>query len=225
MTNARKRPETGTPREPNLKKAALLAASALSLITLTTFMAAPAQAQGFINMKKETLQDASSFYMSRRQVQIIDNSPIVNYSGGGGPGAQGAPAAGFGGNMGRAPLQRAGFQSYSTGMPQYAPQNLPHVNNGVPPKQEPRPNPGPRSMSAKAGGLSNSKGGAGASAGGSGPGKHSAPNTVSAYNTYKGYSPATTPQPQGAGSGGGLNSSTAVQGSILHWSKRNRGGQ
>lgn len=229
MKTVKLSPNNGNWCDPALKMATSFAAgSMLALVTLTTLMAGPAGAQGFINMKKDSLQDASSFYMSRRQVQIIDNSPIVNYqSGGGGQGAPQGGGAGFGGNMAPAPLQRAGFQSYSTGMPQYAPQNLPHVNNGVPQRQEPRPNSGPRSLQARAGGLSNSRGGQGAGYSGKGPGgKGQQPNTVSAYNTYRGYSPANTPQPQpGAAAGSGLNTQTNVRASILHWSKRPRGGQ
>lgn len=213
-------------------------AAALSILALWGLGASAAQAQGFIKGNKGDLPDASGFYMSRRQYQIIDDGPVVRNSAG-----QIVPSSqvGFGSNIGgrQAPLKRAGFQSYSSGMPQYSPQNLPRVNNGVPTQPAVAPG-GPDSLTAKA--MKMGKSGKGkstktaSSKGGSVAGKPGAKqpvNSVSAYNTYKGYSPVAagnTPVEQApagaAGSAGsGMNSSTNVRGSILHWSRKRSSGQ
>lgn len=180
-----------------------------------------ASAQGFRSTSQSSrdgLSDGSSFYMSRRQYQVVDDSPIVKYSGGGQP----APSGGFGGAG--APLPRAGFQSYSSSINQnyVPPQNLPKVNNGVPPKP-PTPPPvaapkGPKSNKAKAGKLSSGK-----------PATAQVPTAqgTHAYDSYKGYNPAASlpygTAPAGSEAGAGQSSATNVKGSVLHWSRRRRG--
>ncbi|MBX9942256.1 MAG: hypothetical protein K2Y32_23545 [Candidatus Obscuribacterales bacterium] len=208
----------------------------LALSALFTMATESAEAQ-FTKGRREDLPDASGFYMSRRQYQIIDDGPVVRNSAG-----QVVPAnqAGFGSNIGGsgAPLQRAGFQSYSSNLPQYNPSLLPKVNNGVPLQPAATPG-GPNSLTAKALNMgkkksTKSKGGGSSKSSGSKPaGKPSASNQVSAYNTYKGYSPAASANlpleqsnvgiAEGGSAGSGMNSSTNVRGSVLHWSKRRNG--
>jgi hypothetical protein len=112
-----------------LNKALLLAFTCVALCPVTV---SSASAQTFMKGRKEDLPDASGFYMSRRQYQIIDDGPVVRNSQG-----QVVPAnqAGFTSNVGagRAPLQRAGFMPYSSG--HLKQQNLPKVNNGADPGQ------------------------------------------------------------------------------------------
>lgn len=211
-----------------LNKALLLAFTCVALCPVTV---SSASAQTFMKGRKEDLPDASGFYMSRRQYQIIDDGPVVRNSQG-----QVVPAnqAGFTSNVGagRAPLQRAGFMPYSSGLPQYNQQNLPKVNNGVP--DQPAPvfgSGGPSALSARAnsykGSKKSSKGG-GSGSGGSQAGKPK-PNTVSAYNTYKGYSPAnptsnaeklSTSGGSGTGVSASTSTSTSVKGSVWHWNKK-----
>lgn len=188
-------------------------------IALAIACSNPAQAQGGFGGKRD-LQDASQFYMSRRQVQVIDDSPIIKTGNG-----QLAPA-GANGINGGAPLQRAGFSSYTSSMPTItAP--LPKVNNGVP---KPDPIGGGsaggsntyKNAKAKAGALSNSKGKPKAAAK-----TPAAPSGVQSYGEYRGYST------QGAGeyalSNGGAaassSTSTNVRGSVLHWSRKRKSGQ
>src|SRR5580704_13104005 len=88
-------------------------------------------AQGFIN-KKQDLPDAAHFYMSRMQVQYVDDGPIVTHqsnpgSDQGGGGIPGVPPG----------LPKAGFQQYSNAVPQLQ-TSLPKVNNGVPTKLPPQ---------------------------------------------------------------------------------------
>jgi len=206
-----------------LHKALLLAFTCAALLPLS---ASDASAQSFMKGRKEDLPDASGFYMSRRQYQIIDDGPIVRNSAG-----QIVPAnqAGFTSNVGagRAPLQRAGFMPYSSGLPQYNQQNLPKVNNGVP--DQPAPvfgSGGPSALSARANSYKGSKKSASKS---SKSGKPTT-NTVSAYNTYKGYSPAapqsaaeklsTSGGNAGAGVAASTSTSTSVKGSVWHWNKK-----
>lgn len=207
----------------------------LALSALFTLATESAEAQ-FTKGRREDLPDASGFYMSRRQYQIIDDGPVVRNSAG-----QVVPAgqAGFSSNVGGgAPLQRAGFQSYSSNLPQYNPSLLPKVNNGVPLQPAATPG-GPNSLTAKALNMGKKKstkskgGGSGKSSGSKPAGKPSASNQVSAYNTYKGYSPAASANlpleqsnvgiAEGGSAGSGMNSSTNVRGSVLHWSKRRNG--
>lgn len=159
----------------------------VALIT-TIGLAAPVLAQ-------DGRQDPNfkHFYMARQQVQVIDESPIItNQTGGGGQAGGGAPA-------GAQPLPKAGFQSYFQGSPQ-APNNLPKVFNGVPPKLPPAPN----AMNAQAGKLKPKK-----AAAKSYPG-------LKAYKPYSGYGGST---PSGDASGGSSTSSN-VHGSVLHWRRK-----
>lgn len=138
------------------------------------------------------------FYMARQQVQVIDESPIItNQTGGGGAAGQGAAP------QGAQPLPRAGFQSYFQGSPM-APNSLPKVFNGVPPKLPPA---GPSAMSGQAGKLKPKKAAA----------KSSYPG-LKAYKPYSGYGGAT---PKGsADASGGSSTSSSVHGSVLHWRKK-----
>jgi hypothetical protein len=155
-------------------------------------------AQGFIH-KDNALPDSSRFYMSRMQVQIIDESPIINH--------QVNPAGAAGSNaipgVPRGGLPRAGFQSYSPDTPSLS-TTLPKTNNGVPTKMAP----------GKAGGPTGNKGHAGklgpttakAKAAPAGP-------SVQAYAPYKGWSPGPAPTTE--------TSSTTqrnVRG-VLHWAR------
>lgn len=136
------------------------------------------------------------FYMARQQVQVIDESPIItNTQGGGGAAGANAPAA-------AQPLPRASFQTYYQGSPG-TPSNLPKVYNGVPPKLPPSPN----AMTGQAGNLKPKKAAA----------KSSYPG-LKAYKPYSGYGGAT-PKSSGDASGGSSTSS-AVHGSVLHWRKK-----
>lgn len=189
-------------------KAALLA-------VMAAIVASPAYAQGggftSTSQARKGLGDGSTFYMARRQYQFIDDAPIVKY--GNGP-AQSGAAAGFGSQQGgNAPLQRAGFTSYSSSLPQSSAPALPKVNNGVPvPVAPPKP---PKSTSAKAGSLSKTKAVAAKPA--------PAPdNGIHAYNSYKGYNPsASLPYvPAGGEAQSSQSTKSNVKGSVLHWSRR-----
>jgi len=170
--------------------------------------------------RNKDLGDGASFYMARRQYQVVDDSPIVKYSGGPGGATAGANGAS---NLpgGQAPLQRAGFTSYSTSLPTItAP--LPKVNNGVP--TQPAPAVLPKSSSAKAGGLGKGKKVSAKPAPAPAP---AAPDGIHAYNSYKGYNPSAalpygTTVPSGA-AGSSMSRSGNVKGSVLHWSRRRRG--
>ncbi len=149
-----------------------------------------------------------NFYMSRQQWTITDDAPIINdqrTQPGASQGGQGALPAG------PAPLPKAGWQPYSSNIPSVR-TALPEVNTGVP-KNLPTA-PSPRGVKANAGTLK-PKGPAAQS-------KPATPTTVQSYSTYRGYgsnlSPAT-----GSGTGqGSMQSSTSVQGSVLHWARSKR---
>lgn len=220
-----------TNRPHKARSLVVSATGAALLLTLGSTGAAHAQYSqssqgGFINLKKAGLQDASGFYMSRRQYQIIDDAPIVR--GSNGQIVPASQAAGFGSNIGgrQAPLQRAGFQSYSSNMPQYS-NGLPPVNNGVP--QQPAIAPGaPGSLTARA--KSMGKNSKSKTKTASAPATSKPPaNTVSAYNTYKGYNPAAAApaeQPataMGGAGGSGTTANTSVRASVLHWNRKRTG--
>lgn len=205
----------------NPTKLALLAALAASFTCQAAF------AQGGFSSTSQSgrhkdLGDGASFYMARRQYQVVDDSPIVKYSGG--PGGA-AAAAGGNSNLpgGQAPLQRAGFTSYSTSLPTItAP--LPKVNNGVP--VQPAPAALPKSSSAKAGSLGKGKKVSAKPAPAPRPAE---PDGIHAYNSYKGYNPSAalpygTTVPGGA-AGSSMSRSGNVKGSVLHWSRRRRAAQ
>ncbi len=198
-------------------KVALYAVIALAAVAVSS----PAFAQGggfgsTSQAARKGLGDGSSFYMARRQIEVVDDSPIVKYSGGG---AAGGAAAGFGSQQrggGMAPLQRAGFTSYSSSLPQSSAPALPKVNNGVPvPVVPPKL---PKSTSARAGSLGKTKSVSVKPA--------AAPdNGIHAYNSYKGYNPsASLPYvPAGGEAQSSQSTKSNVKGSVLHWSRRRSG--
>jgi hypothetical protein len=158
-------------------------------------------AQGFIN-KKQDLPDASRFYMSRMQVQYVDDGPVVTHQtnpGGqqGGGGIPGVPPQG---------LPRAGFQSYTPEMPQLQ-TSLPKVNNGVPTKLPP---PKPKAPGA-ATGLKAHTGKLPAGK----PTTKPAQPAMEAYTPYKGYNPANF----GGSASSAASSQSNVKGSVLHWAR------
>ena len=175
---------------------------------------------GFIKSRPNDLPDSSQFYMSRRQVQVIDDSPIVKYGGGPG-GAAGGAAGGFGGMPAGAQmgLPRAGFQSNIGGSPSLT-TPLPKVNNGVPPKAPPVDE---KAMRAKANALAKSQ--AKAAAKSVAQAQPKAPEGIKAYNSYKGYNPAASiggVAGGGGAAGSSVSTATKVKGNVLHWS-RHRG--
>jgi hypothetical protein len=191
----------------------LLAASASTICALVAAPAAHAQA-GFVRNKPGDLPDSSQFYMSRRQIQVVDDSPIVKFGGGGG-----ASAAGGNGPIptgGQMALPRAGFQSYTSAAPSIT-TPLPKVNNGVPPKPTPQEEAAAR---AKAESLRKSQ--AKAAAAQAHPKTPPPPEGIKAYNSYKGYNPANTLPTASAASGSSSSSNGQVKGNILHWNKHRR---
>lgn len=183
----------GTTTGRSLLYKGLLVAAMFSLSAESAF------AQGF-RSKDAALPDSSRFYMSRLQVQMIDEAPIVtrqaNPGGMQGQGQQqmrpGIPPGG---------LPRAGWQSYTNDIPGLS-TSLPKTNNGVPPKAPPQKS-GPTGMRGNTGKLANSK---------PKPVAPSAP-AMQAYAPYKGYDPNAF--------GGTANNSTKsnVRGSVLHWAR------
>ena len=173
------------------------------------------------NAQRSADPNLGHFYMGRQQIEIIDESPQVQYRTNGGAAG---PSGGFSapGANGPVALPRAGFQSYTPIAPPVN-NSLPRVPNGVPPKLPPSGPMGANGMRAQAGAL---PGGAKARTAAKKPAGD--PNAVKAYKSYKGYGgPVTTPAvvapPVGLGFGN-QQSSTNVQGSVLHWARKNRGG-
>ncbi len=178
----------------------------LSLISIMTFLAGPlcvpAHSQG-----RNSNPNMRNFYMARQQIQITDDAPAVNdmRTTPGAPGQQQAPAAAPGQG-----LPKASFNTYMSGYAGGgAGRGLPQVTNGVPQSLPSAP------------GLTGKK----ASAGKLKPKTTKAAPVNSGPVVAKGYSPyARTPVQSNNGGGGGsgsmLNSSTNVQGSVLHWNKR-----
>lgn len=162
------------------------------------------------------------FYMARQQIQITDDSPVINYKGGGAPGQMGAQGMAPGAPV---PLPRAGFQRFSQTLPSYS-NTLPQVNNGVPKAPPPVRQNLNSGMQAKAGNLKPSK--KKATAKGKKP--DAAPKAAApprSYSPYKGYDPKITPPPgqtANAHAGGGSRTDAKVRGSVLHWA-RGRGGK
>jgi hypothetical protein len=193
-------------------RVASLAALLLACSFLTT-ASASAQA-GFVRNKPGDLPDSSQFYMSRRQIQYVDDSPVVKFSGGGGPSAAGGSGpTPTGGQMA---LPRAGFgTNINSGAPSIT-TPLPKVNNGVPVKPTAAEE---KAMQAKALSLSRAQAKAVAAAKPKAP---PPPEGIKAYNSYKGYNPAGS---LAGVSGGAASASTAegkVKGSVLHWSRRRK---
>jgi len=188
-------------------------AALLLVCAAMTVTSATAQA-GFVKNKPGDLPDSSQFYMSRRQIQYVDDSPIVKFGGGGAGGAS-APG-GFGGMPAGAQmgLPRAGFQSYTSDAPSIT-KPLPKVNNGVPPKAPPVDEAALRAQAAK---LAKSQAKAAKVA--AAANKPKEPVGIKAYNNFAGYNPAATPGAIAASGGSSSSTSTAVKGSVLHWSRR-----
>ncbi|MCA9804908.1 MAG: hypothetical protein KC777_23220 [Cyanobacteria bacterium HKST-UBA02] len=161
------------------------------------------------------------FYMARQQIQITDDSPVINYKGGGAPGQAGAQGMAPGVP---APLPRAGFQRFSQTLPSYS-NTLPQVNNGVPKAPPPVRQNLNSGMQGKAGKLKPSKKKAATTKKPAAAPKAAA--TPKAYSPYKGYDPKTAPPPShtaNAHAGGGSRTDAKVRGSVLHWA-RGRGGR
>ncbi len=174
-----------------------LAALAVSVAGQSAF------AQGFIN-KKTDLPDASHYYMSRLQVQYVDDSPIVQHqAGAGGQHSNSVPGVPPGG------LPKAGFQQYTPDVPQMQ-SSLPKTVNGVPTKLPP---PKPSRPAIASGGL---KGKTGKLPANKPPTK---PQTVEAYAPYKGYNPNSYGGETTASNGAASHSQSKVQGSVLHWAR------
>jgi len=191
-------------------RAAAHAAFALACLFVTT-NGAFAQA-GFVKNKPGDLPDSSQFYMSRRQIQVVDDSPIVKF-GTGGPSAQGGSGPmPTGGQMA---LPRAGFGTNINASAPSITTPLPKVNNGVPPKPTPAEE---NAMKAKALALSKAQAKAVAAAKPKAP---PPPQGIKAYNSYKGYNPAASlPAAAGGAAGSSTSTSAQVKGSVLHWSRR-----
>jgi hypothetical protein len=134
--------------------------------------------------------------MARQQIQIIDDSPIINNQ-------TGDPAAQAGMNQ-RQALPKAGFGTFIPARPtNMGP--LPKVENGVP--RAPLPSASTVSgMKANAGKLKTK----------SAPKAAAKPAAPKAYKPYQGYGGAPT---GAAVSSGGSQTTTNVKGNILHWAR------
>lgn len=186
--------------KPGYKLMAVLTVAALSVA-----FAEEAKAQQPSN------PNMGHFYMARQQIQITDDSPVINYRGNGGGGQPGAQAPNR-----PMPLPRAGFQRFSQQLPSYS-NTLPAVNNGVP--KAPPPAPAAPQKKGKSGKAGKYKAPAKPSATASTP----APtNRMKTYSPYKGYDPkqstaAHTPTAGHTSNGG--QTKTNVRGSVLHWAR------
>ncbi len=165
------------------------------------------------------------FYMGRQQIQITDDTPIVNYKGGD-PAQQQQQNPALQQTQKRpVPLPRAGFTGYTP--PPTASgfnPNLPSVENGVPRRELPAAGPaldhgdgstrrGPKGKQAKAGSLKPGAGGKQATAN---SGSFTGP--TKSYAPYKGYDPSNSPissSYSSSYSGGNSNQvKTKVRGSL-----------
>lgn len=204
-------------------KSSAIKLSAVAIVALAMLSSGTqASAQGGFSSTSQAarkgLGDGSSFYMSRRQLQFVDDSPIIRNSNGQ---VQAGSATGFASQQGgQQPLQRAGFTSYSSSLPSSTGAALPKVNNGVP-VQTPPPAP-PKSLSAKAGGLGKGKKSSAKPA--AAPKAPAQPEGIHAYNSYKGYNPsAIAPGEMAGGEAGTVTTRQGnVKGSMLNWSRRRR---
>jgi hypothetical protein len=204
----------GVMPEFRIKLSSFALASALSLYAAS--LASPA----FADYSRGADPNMGHFYMARQQIQITDDSPVINYKGG--DPAQQQQNNPMAQQKRPAPLPKAGFNAY-TPPPQasgYNP-NLPSVENGVPRRELPAAGPslnhgdgakhGPKSKQAKAGSLKPGAGGkqATANSGGfSGPTKTYAP--------YKGYDPNNSPisSSYSASTGNNQQVKTKVRGAL-----------
>lgn len=208
-----------------IAKAVTVKLTLVTLLTGATLLGAISQASaqgGFSSTSqaaRKGLGDGSSFYMSRRQLQFVDDSPIIRNSSGQ---VQAGSSTGFASQQGgAAPLQRAGFTSYSSSLPTSVAPSLPKVNNGVP--IQPPPSAAPKSLNAKAGGLGKGKKSTAKPA--AAPKAPAQPEGIHAYNSYQGYNPSALAPGEAAGGGAGTVTTRQgnVKGSLLHWSRRRRG--
>lgn len=207
---------------PTISKELTLAAATGLSLALSLVMPSPAKAGDNPNM--------GHFYMARQQIQITDDSPIVNYKGGD-PAQQQQNNPMMQQQKRPAPLPRAGFTGYTP--PPTASgfnPNLPSVENGVPKRELPAAGPalnhgdgssshkGPKGKQAKAGSLKPGAGGKQATAN---PGTFTGPTKT--YAPYKGYDPNNSPisssysSSYGGGGAGGANSQqvkTKVRGAL-----------
>lgn len=153
----------------------------------------------------------SHFYMARQQIQILDDAPVI-YDKRTNPAAAAQSQGAL--PRGPAPLPRAGFNSYSSSLPQGMGSSLPEVVNGVPKKIPPPAAPkGVNPNMAKAGKYKN--------AAAKKPAKPSGPVVTKTYAPYQGYgAPAgSAASSRPVASYGSNSSSTNVRGSLLHWSR------
>lgn len=200
-------------------KLSTVALLALAILSSGTQASAQGGFSSTSQAARKGLGDGSSFYMSRRQLQFVDDSPIIRNSNG--QVQSGGAATGFASQQGgQQPLQRAGFTSYSSSLPSSTGAALPKVNNGVP-VQTPPPAP-PKSLSAKAGGLG--KGKKSTAKPTAAPKAPAQPEGIHAYNSYKGYNPSALAPGEMAGGGAGTVTTrqSNVKGSMLNWSRRRR---
>lgn len=168
--------------------------TAIALSGISLSLTLPALAQGYRNDNP----NMRNFYMARQQIQITDDTPAVNDM-------RTGPSAGTGAPAGGGALPRAGFGSNMSGLATGSMRSgLPQVVNGVPPKM-PAASPGLSGLKAKAGKVKAAF-----------P-KAAGPATVKSYAPYQTYGGSSS------SSGGGLNSSGSVSGSVLHWNKRRSG--
>lgn len=195
-----------------IKLSSLAFASALSICAAS--LALPA----FADYSRGSDPNMGHFYMARQQIQITDDSPIINYKGG-------DPAQQQQQNPAMqqkrpAPLPKAGFNAYTPPPTAGYNPNLPSVENGVPRRELPAAGPAlnhgdgvkrsPKSKQAKAGSL---KPGA--------PGKQATANTggfngpTKTYAPYKGYDPNNSPISSSyASSGNNQQVKTKVRGAL-----------
>ncbi|MDX2105909.1 MAG: hypothetical protein SFY67_05855 [Candidatus Melainabacteria bacterium] len=169
-------------------------ASALSICAAS--LALPA----FADYSRGSDPNMGHFYMARQQIQITDDSPVINYKGG-------DPAQQQQQNPAMqqkrpAPLPKAGFNAYTPPPTAsgYNP-NLPSVENGVPRRELPSAGPalnhgdgvkrGPKGKQAKAGSLKPGSLGAQGKQANASPGGFNGPTKT--YAPYKGYDPNNSP--------------------------------
>lgn len=195
----------------------LLAITAIVSGGLLQTLSTPALAQGFNGNQYGRTNDPNMghFYMARQQIQILDNQPYVNDMRSNPAAAaaqQAAPGAG-----GPRSLPRASFMPYSpSGMMPSMSGSLPKVVNGVPPKPVPVAIPRIDPRLAKAGKYKPQA---------QRPAVARGPQVTKSYAPYKGYGGPSSPsvassQPQmNYNRNPGNGSSTAVRGSLLHWSR------
>jgi len=194
----------------------LLAITAIVSGGLLQTLSTPAFAQGFNGNQYGRTNDPNMghFYMARQQIQILDNQPYVNdmRTNPAAAGAQQAPP----GAMGPRALPRAGFVGYTPSVMPSMSGSLPKVVNGVPPKPVPVALPRVDPRLAKAGKYKPAPQQRAVARG---------PQVTKTYAPYKGYGGPSSPsvaqsQPQmNYNRNPGNGSSTAVRGSLLHWSR------